>query len=110
MAIPGKLELTIKLNQFPDPVATGQNGWKEFRVDCGPGREVTVTLRPKLFAKLEAAQAAGTPWVAALAGQLGPRTPTGFALTEPNLQVFARKPTPPADAPPTDTPPAAPAP
>ena len=100
MAIPGKLELTLKIHQFPDPVATAQNGWKEFQVDCGPGREVVLTLRPKLFAKLEAAHAKGTDWVAAIAGQLGPPTPTGFVLTEPNLQVFERKPKPPADTPP----------
>jgi hypothetical protein len=103
MAISGKLELTIKLNQFPDPVATVQSGWREFQIDCGPGREITVTLRPKLFAKLEAACAKGTPWVAALAGQLGPATPTGFVLTEPNLQVFDVKPKPPADVPPAPT-------
>jgi hypothetical protein len=100
MAIPGKLELTLKLNQFPDPVATVQNGWQEFTLDCGPGRAITVTLRPKMFAKLEAARAKGTPWVAALSGQLGPATATGFALTEPNLQVFDVKPKPPAAAPP----------
>jgi hypothetical protein len=110
MAIPGKLELTIKLTQFPDPVATVPNGWKEFRVDCGPGREVTVTMRPKMFAKLEAARAKGGEWVAALAGQLGPATPTGFALTEPNLQVFEKKPKPPAAAPASGGPPPATAP
>jgi len=99
MAIPGKLELTLKINQFPDPVATVQNGWKEFHVDCGPGREVSITMRPKMFAKLEAAHAKGTEWVAAVAGQLGPATPTGFVLTEPNLQVFERKPKPPAEPP-----------
>jgi hypothetical protein len=106
MAIPGKLELTLKINQFPDPVAIVQNGWKEFQIDCGPGREVTVTMRPKMFAKLEAARAKGTPWVAALAGQLGPATATGFVLAEPNLQVFEVKPKPPADTPPAGTPPA----
>jgi hypothetical protein len=108
MAIPGKLELTVKLNQFPDPVAVVQDGWKQFTVDCGPGREVTVTMRPKMFAKLEAVHAKGVEWVAAVAGQLGPATPTGFVLTEPNLQVFERKPKPPADAAPAGTPPPAP--
>jgi hypothetical protein len=100
MAIPGKLELTLKINQFPDPVTTAQNGWKEFTIDCGPGRAITVTMRPKMFAKLEAARAKGTEWVAAIAGQLGPATPTGFVLAEPNLQVFERKPKPPDDTPP----------
>jgi hypothetical protein len=57
-------------------------------------------MRPKMFAKLEAACAKGGEWVAALVGQFGPATPTGFVLTEPNLQVFERKPKPSADTPP----------
>jgi len=100
MAIPGKLELTLKINQFPEPVATVQNGWREFTVDCGPGREGSITMRPQMVAQLGAAHAKGPEAVAAVAGQLGPATPTGFVLTEPNLQVFERKPKPPADAPP----------
>ncbi len=91
MSTPGKLEVTIKINQLPTEVTTGQNGWKEFGLDCG-GRTVTVTLRPKLFAKLESAATQYPEWVAALTGQMGPQTSDGFVLLEPNLQVFERKP------------------
>jgi hypothetical protein len=68
-------------------------------------------MRPKMFAKLEAACAKGGEWVAALVGQFGPATPTGFVLTEPNLQVFERKPKPVVEASaPAGIPPPAPVP
>ncbi len=103
MSTPGKLEVTIKINQLPTGVTTVQNGWKEFGLDCG-GRTVTVTLRPKLFANLEAAATQYPEWVAALTGQMGPQTADGFVLLEPNLQVFEKKPKPPGDKPPPPAP------
>jgi hypothetical protein len=57
---------------------------------------VTVTLRPKLFSKLETAATQWPEWVAAITGQMGPPTSDGFVLLEPNLQVFERKPKAPA--------------
>lgn len=51
---PGKLEVSIKINAFPEGITTTANGWKSFQLDCG-GRTVTVTMRPKTFAKLETA-------------------------------------------------------
>ncbi len=98
MSTPGKLEVTIKINQLPTGVTTTPNGWKEFGLDCG-GRTVTVALRPKLFSKLEAASTQYPEWVAALTGQMGPTTAGGFVLLEPNLQVFERKPKAPAQPP-----------
>jgi len=89
--MPGKMEIIIKINQFPDDVATVQNGWKEFRLECSD-REVIITLKPKMFAKLEEAKAKYPEWVAAITGQMGPATPKGFILLEPNIQVFERKP------------------
>ena len=91
MSMPGRMEITIKINQFPSDVATVQNGWKEFRVECSD-REVSITLRPKMFAKLEEAKAKYPEWVAAITGQMGPATSKGFVLSEPNIQVFERKP------------------
>ncbi len=48
----GKLELTIKINEFPANVQTVENGWKQFDIDTG-GQIVSVTLKPKVFKKLE---------------------------------------------------------
>jgi hypothetical protein len=91
MMTPGKLELTIKINALPTDATTAPNGSKTFGLDCG-GRTVTMTLRPKMFAKLEIAARDWSMWVAAISGQMGPATPEGFELLEPNVQTFEKKP------------------
>jgi hypothetical protein len=90
MAVPGKLELTLKINVLPTEVQTENNGWKSFVVDA-EGREVTLTMRPKIFAKLTEAAAKWPSWVAAISGSMGSTTPRGFVLLEPNVQVFEKK-------------------
>ena len=91
MATEGKLELTIKINEFPSDVTTAENGWKSFDLDCD-GRIFSVSFRPKVFKKLEDAQANFPMWVAAIAGKLGEATEKGFILADPNIQVFEKKP------------------
>ena len=91
MAIQGKLELTIKINELPDDVSVDKNGWKSFDLDCD-GQILSVTVKPKVFKKLEDAQANYPQWVAAIAGKMGEATETGFVLLEPNIQVFEKKP------------------
>ena len=91
MAIQGKLELTIKINELPNDVSIDQNGWKSFDVDCD-GQIFSVTVKPKVFKKLEDAQANFPMWVSAIAGKMGEASDTGFVLLEPNIQVFEKKP------------------
>lgn len=91
MSTPGRIEITIKINEFPDDVKTVENGWKQFEVECD-GRLVTVTVRPKVFKRLEQAQAEFPMWVAAIAGKMGAATKNGFVLDQPAIQVFERKP------------------
>jgi hypothetical protein len=91
MGVQGKLELTIKINELPNDVSIDQNGWKSFDVDCD-GQIFSVTVKPKVFKKLEDAQANYPQWVAAIAGKMGEVTKTGFVLLEPNIQVFEKKP------------------
>jgi hypothetical protein len=93
MPIPGKLEVTIKINELPTDVTTDKNGWKRFRIDCG-GRPVDVALRPRMWQKLEDAKANYPMWVAAITGTMGQSVGQGFVLAEPALQVFERKPRP----------------
>ena len=50
MPTPGKLELTIKINEFPASVKTLENGWKQFEIDTGE-QIVTLTVKPKVFIK-----------------------------------------------------------
>ena len=65
MATEGKLELTIKINEFPTDVTTAENAWKSFDLDCD-GRIFSVSFRPKVFKKFEDAQANFPMWVAAI--------------------------------------------
>ena len=97
MPTPGKMELTIKINQFPVDVKTVANGWKQFNVEAD-GQIVAIIVKPKVFKKLEEAQANYLHWVAAIAGQIGDKTDFGFVLKEPNIQVFERKPKEPKEA------------
>ncbi len=66
MSTPGKLELTIKVNEFPAEVQTIENGPKQFDIDTGE-QIVTVSLKPKIFKKLEQAPENYPMWVAAIA-------------------------------------------
>jgi hypothetical protein len=96
MPIPGKLEITLKINEFPADVETVENNWKHFEVDCN-GRLISITVKPKLFKKLEQAQENYPQWVAAISGQMGELTPTGFILEQPSIQVFEKKAKPPKE-------------
>jgi hypothetical protein len=91
MALEGKLELIIKLNALPTEVKTDKNGWKSFVLLCS-GREISLTVRPKLFNRLTDAAAKWPLWVASIEGKMGKATAKGFVLEEPNVQVFERKP------------------
>lgn len=86
----GQMEVVVKLNQFPDDVRTVDKGWKEFEVDTGDCL-VTITVKPKMFAALEQAQQSYPSWSAAISGQIGEMTATGFRLSSPALKVFERK-------------------
>jgi hypothetical protein len=91
MATTGKLEVIVKISEFPVDVKTVENGWKQFDIDC-EGRIVSVTVKPKVFKKLEDAQTNYPQWVAAIAGKMGKVIDTGFVLLEPNIQTFEKKP------------------
>jgi hypothetical protein len=90
MLVPGKLEVTIKINELPE-AETVENNWRHFEIDCGE-QVVSITVKPKVWKKLEDAQANYPQWVAAIAGKIGAQTAQGFVLEEANIQVFERKP------------------
>ena len=85
----GKMEVVVKLNQFPSDVKTVDKGWKEFEVDTGDCI-ITITVKPKMFAALEQAQQSYPSWIAAISGQMGSLTATGFRLSSPAIKVFER--------------------
>ena len=86
----GKLEVTIKINELPNDVQTNKDNSKIFQLDCD-GRIVEVTVKPKIWKKLEDAAANYPLWVAAIGGKMGESTSNGFVLSEPNIQVFEKK-------------------
>lgn len=96
MAIAARMEVTLKINEFPDEVKTVENGWKQFELDCD-GRIVTVKVLPKMFRKLEEARDNYPMWVAAISGKMGANTKQGFILEQPSIQAFERKPKPPKE-------------
>ena len=87
--IQGKLEVTIKIGELPQP-KTVDNGWLEFQVNC-ESREITITVKPKVWKKLTDAQANWDSWVAAISGTIGEETDSGFVLNNPNIQTFEKK-------------------
>lgn len=97
MHTPGKLEITIKINEMPLDTRTVENGWREFDLDCS-GQLVTIKVKPKVYKKLEAAQESYPMWVAAIAGKMGEATRDGFLLDQASIQVFERKPKEPKPA------------
>jgi hypothetical protein len=108
MPTAGKLEVLIKINELPTDVTTDKNGWKAFKLDCGD-RIVSVSLRPRMWNKIEEAAKQWPLWLAAISGGMGQSIGTGFVLSEPSVQVFERKqkPAEPATAAPTEALPSA---
>jgi len=86
--VSGKLELTIKINSLPQVQQV--NGQCHFKINCD-GQVFQLSLKPKMWAKLETASTSYDQWVAAIAGKLGAATADGFVLEEPNIQVFERQ-------------------
>lgn len=99
MALTGKLEVTIKINQLPSEVGTTKNGWKEFHVELGT-RSAIIAMRPRLWTRLEEASKTFPHWIAVISGQMGEDVGKScFRHNEPNVQVFEYKPKTPAAQP-----------
>ena len=96
-----RLEITIKFTAIPE-TAPGPNGWKTFALDAG-GRIVRVTVRPKMWAKLEDGAKAWPQWTAVMRGKFGAVTAEGFELADPVLEVFERKEKPQKEADPSQS-------
>lgn len=86
----GKMEVVVKVTEFPEDVKTVDKGWKEFTVDTGVAM-VTISVKPKAFGLIEQAQQTCPSWIAAISGQMSEQTATGFRLESLAVQVFERK-------------------
>ena len=97
MAIPGKLEVTLKINQLPEAKpASAQTMLFAVQAD---GKTVVVEVKNKVWNNLKAASENYPQWVAAITGKMGEGVSGGFRLDGPAVQVFEKKPKPEAAAP-----------
>ncbi len=93
--VPGRLELTVKFSELPQPLPV-QGGLK---IGIQTGEEiVTAILPPKIWRKLEQAAQDYPSWVAALSGSLARFADGEIALQHPSVQVFEKKARPEAAA------------
>ena len=89
MATAAKISLTCKLAVVPKHRELADKRIEFFLQDGESNRIFTVQMKPKLFIKLT--DHGFTDWIAAITGEIGPATETGFELVNASVQVFERK-------------------
>lgn len=90
MAIPGRIEVVVKINQLPTEVrVVGRE--MQFTIDTGE-QIVAVTMKTRTWERLVQFNQSGVPWVAAIKGKMGLRVEKGFVLEQPSMQIFEKKP------------------
>jgi hypothetical protein len=88
MATPAKIQVTCKLNQVPVCRELPDKRVEFFLKDGESDRIFTIHMKPKIFKKLTEHGFAN--WVAAITGEIGPATETGFELVNAAVQVFEK--------------------
>jgi hypothetical protein len=92
LAIPGKLDVTLKINELPQAKpASAQTMLFAVQAD---GRMVVVEVKNKIWNTLKTAAENYPQWVAAITGKMGEGVQGGFRLEGPAVQVFEKKPKP----------------
>jgi hypothetical protein len=89
MAISGKIDVVVKINQLPAEIRSIGNE-VQFTIDTGE-QIVAVTLKSRVWGRLIQANQGEASWVAAIKGKMGVRTEKGFVLEQPAVQVFEKK-------------------
>lgn len=88
---PCRLDLVIKITTLPQQSKIVANGWYEFYVEADK-RLVKVTVRPKVWRKLQYAAVHYPFWIATIRGKKGKNLEChGFELREPIVQIFTRE-------------------
>jgi len=86
-----RLDLAIKITTLPQQSRTVTNGWQEFHVEAD-GYMIRITVRPKVWKKLQQIAATCPYWIAAIRGKKGKNLEhNGFELSEPLVQIFERQ-------------------
>ena len=89
IATPAKISLTCKLNQVPSHRELSDKRIEFYLKDGESDRIFTVQMKPKMFKKLS--DHGFADWVAAITGEIGAATETGFELINAAVQVFEKK-------------------
>ena len=89
MATAAKISLTCKLSEVPKHRELADKRIEFFLQDGESDRIFTVQMKPKMFKKLT--DHGFADWIAAITGEIGPATETGFELVNASVQVFERK-------------------
>ena len=89
MATSAKISLTCKLSEVPKHRELADKRIEFFLQDGESDRIFTVRTKPKTFKKLT--DHGFADWIAAITGEIGPATETGFELVNASVQVFERK-------------------
>ncbi|MHC5747640.1 MAG: fertility inhibition FinO-like protein [Nostoc sp.] len=79
--ITGKLEITTKINELPQPKIL-ENSWQQFDIDSD-GRIISVT-KSKVWKKLTDTASNYSQYIATITLQLGQQTDNRFVLDKPN--------------------------
>lgn len=87
-ATPAKIQVICKINQFPEYYIRPDKNYDLFLRD-DMGRIFTTCVKPKVFKKLSTH--GFESWVAAITGDLGAPTHSGFELLNPAVQIFEKK-------------------
>ena len=85
--VPGRLELTVKFSELPQPLPV--RGGLKIGIQTGEGI-VTAILPPQVWRRLERAARDHPRWVAALSGSLARCAAGEIALQHPSVQVFGK--------------------
>ena len=85
--VPGRLELTVKFSELPQPLPV--RGGLKIGIQTGEGI-VTAILPPKVWRRLERSAQDHPRWVAALSGSLARCAAGEIALRHPSVQVFGK--------------------
>lgn len=89
MAIPGKLDVTLKINELPTVKPTSaQTVAFAVRADQ---RTVLVELKNKAWNNLKNTADGYPQWVASITGKIGAEIEGGFRLENPAVQIFEKK-------------------
>jgi ProQ/FINO family len=86
-----RLDIVVKLTSLPQQSRSVTNGWQEFYVES-EGNLIRITIRPKIWKKLQQIATTCPYWIATIRGKKGKNIePQGFELSEPLVQIFERQ-------------------